>query len=65
MTADEIRKKPISVENPLNGRTEWTTETYFLREIAAQLAELNQHLAVFGDIQASNHNGLCIAVEDK
>jgi hypothetical protein len=65
MKAEEIRKRPISVENRLNGQTEWVTETYFLREIAAQLAELNKTLSVFREVQASNGGGLCTAPEQK
>jgi hypothetical protein len=49
MTAEEIRKRPISVENRLTGQTEWVTETYFLREIAAQLGELNTNRITLRD----------------
>ena len=41
MRADEIRLGPIRSNTGLN---ESTTIAYWLREIAAQLAELNEHI---------------------
>lgn len=43
MTAEEIRKRPLSENSP-----DWM-QVVFLREIAAQLAELNAHLRKISD----------------
>lgn len=58
MTADEIRNHMFA-----NGYPPDMLGDLALVEIAAQLAELNQNLAVFRDVQSSAGHGLCVAPE--
>lgn len=59
MTADEIRSHwRVQGKYPPE-----LVGDFALVEIAAQLAELNENLAVFRDVQSSSGHGLCVAPE--
>lgn len=61
MTADEIRN--LLRSNPISTERMPGLQCEILKEIAAQLAELNENLAVFRDVQSSAGHGLCVAPE--
>lgn len=71
MTAVEIRQYPAQVMAVIESKAEdgpsmaqathLVAQTTLLAEIAAQLAELNQNLSVFGNITATYHGQFPVA----